>query len=91
MLKQNMTLDILSQADHCLKEKVKKIIGLLQDELGGPIIKDFVGLGAKTYNYLKGNNDEDKEAKGTKKVCHKKPLNFKIMKTVQKQLKLKII
>ena len=33
-------------------------------------MKEFVGLRAKTYTFLKGNNDEDKKAKGTK--CHKK-------------------
>ena len=32
----------------------------------------FVRLTAKTYSYLKDNNDEDKKAKDTKKVCHEK-------------------
>ena len=31
-------------------------------------MKWFVGLRAKTYSYLKDNNDEDK------KVCHKKKM-----------------
>ena len=35
-------------------------------------MKEFVGLRAKTYSYLKDNNDEDKKAKDTKKVCHEK-------------------
>ena len=35
-------------------------------------MKEFVGLRTKTYSYLKGNNDEDKKAKDTKKMCHKK-------------------
>ena len=35
-------------------------------------MKELVGLRAKTYSYLKDTNDEDKKAKGTKKVCHKK-------------------
>ena len=30
-------------------------------------MKKFVGLRAKTYSYLKDNNDEDKNANGTKK------------------------
>ena len=34
-------------------------------------MKEFVGLKAKTYNYLKDNNDEDKKAKGTKKCVIK--------------------
>ena len=43
----------------------------MKDELGGQIMKEFVGLRAKTDSYLKDNNDEDKKAK-TKKVCQKK-------------------
>ena len=31
-------------------------------------MKEFVGLRAKTCNYLKDNNDEDKKAKDTKRV-----------------------
>ena len=43
------------------KGKNKKVIVLLKDELGGQIMKEFVGLRAKTYSYLKDNNDEDKK------------------------------
>ena len=42
----------------------------MKDELGGQIMKTFVGLRVKTYSYLKDNNDEDKKAKRTK--CVKK-------------------
>ena len=31
-------------------------------------MKEFVGLRAKTNNYLKDNNDEDKKAKGQKNM-----------------------
>ena len=34
------------------KVKNKKVIGLIKDELGGTIMKKFVGLRAKTYSYL---------------------------------------
>ena len=48
----------------------------MKDELGGQIIKEFVGLRAKTYSYLKDNNDEDKKAKGTKVCVLKIKLKF---------------
>ena len=58
------------------KEKNKKVIGLMKDELGGQIIKEFVGLRAKTYSYLKDSNYEDKKAKYTKKCIIKRKLTF---------------
>ena len=39
-------------------------------------MKKFVGLRAKTYSYLKNNNDEDKKAKGTKRCVIKSKLKF---------------
>ena len=54
------------------KEKNKKVNGLMKDELDGQIMKTFVGLRAKTYSYLKDNNDEDKKAKRTKCVKKRK-------------------
>ena len=40
----------------------------MKDKLVGQIMKEFVGLRAKTYSYLKNNNDEDKKVKDTKNV-----------------------
>ena len=48
----------------------------MKDELGGQIMKEFLGLRVKTYNYLKDNNDEDKKPKGTKKCVIKRKLKF---------------
>ena len=59
----------------------------MKDELGGQIIKEFVGLREKTCSYLKDNSDKDKEAKGIKKCVMKIKLNFKIIKIVKKQFK----
>ena len=39
-------------------------------------MKEFVGLRAKTYSYLKDKNDEGKTVKGTKKCVIKRKLNF---------------
>ena len=58
------------------KGKNRKVIGLMKDELGGKIMKEFVGLRAKTYSYLKDNNDEDKKTKGTKSCVIKRKLKF---------------
>ena len=50
----------------------EKKIGLMKDELGGQIKKEFGGLRARLYSYLKYNNDENKKTKNTKKCLIKK-------------------
>ena len=54
----------------------KKLIGLFKDELGGKIMKEFLGLRAKTYAYLMNDDSEHKKAKGTKKCVIKRMLMF---------------
>ena len=49
------------------KEKNKKVIGLMKDELGRGIITEFVALRPKTYSYMTDEFIEMKKAKGTKK------------------------
>ena len=61
---------------YCLKYKFKKVIGLMKDELGVKIMKEFIALRTKTYSYLIDNKDEDKTAKGTKKCVMKRKLKF---------------
>ena len=56
--------------------KIKRIIGLMKDELGGKIITEFVTLRPKTYSYLTGDGKEDKKAKGTKMCVIKKMIKF---------------
>ena len=47
MFKQGLILHLMNQIDHCLKEKIKKVIGSLKDELDGKRMIEF-GLRAKT-------------------------------------------
>ena len=54
--------------------KNKKKIGLLNDELGGKIMEEFVGLKPKCYSYLMNDGKVDKKAKGTKKRVIKRCL-----------------
>ena len=54
--------------DHWLKQKIKKIVRLIKNELSVQIIKEFVRLREKICSQLKDNNDEDKTAKDTKSV-----------------------
>ena len=47
--------------------RTKKLIDLFKDELEGKIMKEFVGLRAKTQAYLMDDNTKHKKAKLIKK------------------------
>ena len=55
--------------------KNKKVIGLMKDELGGEVMKEFVSLRPKMYSYRVGNS-EPKKCKGIKKCVVKKTITF---------------
>ena len=55
--------------------KNKKVIGLMKDELGGEIMKEFISLRPKMYSYRVGNA-EPKKCKGIKKCVVKKTITF---------------
>ena len=52
---------------------------LFKDELGGKIMKEFVGLRAKTWAYLLDDDSEHKKAKGTKKKKKKSVIKRGLM------------
>ena len=56
--------------------KNNKVIGMMKDELGGRIMKEFIGLRPKCYSYLADDGNVDKKAKGTKKCVIEKEIIF---------------
>ena len=56
MFKLDLILQIMNQTDHCLSKY----------ELGGKVMKKFVGLRAKIQSYLRDDGSEDKKLKVTK-------------------------
>ena len=57
------------------KGKNKKVVGLMNDELG-KIMAKLVGVRAKTYSYLIDDGSEDEKVKGIKKCVIKIKLKF---------------
>ena len=53
----------------------KKVIGLMKDELGGEITREFVSLRPKMYSYKVGNS-EPKKCKGIMRCVVKKTISF---------------
>ena len=53
--------------------KNKKVIGLMKDELGGKIMKEFISLRPKMYSY-RVEESEPKKCKGIKKCVVKKTI-----------------
>ena len=58
------------------KGRNKKVIGLMNDEVGGKIMTEFASLRLKTYSYLMDDCNGNKKAKGRKKCVIKKILKF---------------
>ena len=54
----------------------KKVLGVMKDELGGKIMKEFIGLRPKCYSNLTDDGDIDKKVEGAKKCVIKKEIMF---------------
>ena len=51
-LKAALILEIKNQTDLYVKKKIKKVIGLIKDELGGKIMTNLFILRARTYSVI---------------------------------------
>ena len=66
-----------SEVDKLLPiSEYKKVIGLMEDQLGAKILIEFMNLDQKKDSYLMDDGREDKKAKGTKKCVIKRRLKF---------------
>ena len=65
------------------------MIGVIKDELGRRIMKEFVRLRTKTYNYLIDQDSKDKKAKGIKRCIIKRKPKFEDYKNCLEASQLK--
>ena len=63
-----------------IQGKNKNVPGMMKDEAGGKIIKEFVGLRAKLYSYKMFEGKEEKKCKGIKKCVVKNKISFENFK-----------
>ena len=63
MLKQDLILQIMNQANHYPDYNIKAIVELKQDELGEKTREDFSALRPKIQRYLIGDRDENNKAR----------------------------
>ena len=80
LLKKDLIHEIIKSIDNYQKVKIRKLIGLMKDELGGKIVAEFVARRPKPYSYLMDDRNSDKKLK-EQKMSNKKYLSLMIKKT----------
>ena len=81
-----MKQDLKLELDRLLpRGKNKNIVGLMKYKSGRQMRKEFFGLRACTYSYLKVNNDEDKKTRDTKNDAIKRKLKLQDYKLKKKK------
>ena len=72
MLKNGLRHQVMMMLiDHFQQVRTRKKFGFFKDQLEGKIMKEFVGLRAKTYTYLMDDDIKKQKAKETKKCVIK--------------------
>ena len=75
-LEQDIIPQIMNQKNHYLKEKNKKVIGLMKDELVREVMREVAAWRPETYSYLTDDNDGNKKRKSIKMCFIKRNLKF---------------
>ena len=75
MLKLDSIVQITNQTERYQELKLKQVIELMKDKLGGKMMIKFAILRPKTYSYLTNDSDTNRKAKCTK--CKIPVFNYK--------------
>ena len=72
VIKKNLISVIIQKIANSMIKLITKIIGKFIDETSSIPITEFIGLRSKMYSYIKNNDQNNKTAKGIKKIVIQK-------------------
>ena len=84
MLKLDSIVQITNQTERYQELKLKQVIELMKDKLGGKMMIKFAVLRPKTYSYLTNDSDANRKAKCAK--CKIPVFNYKTLRCRLKAL-----